>query len=180
MVLRNGKIPRCGGAGNQRQLDPDKRSSWRFTPRPCNAKHRGLLRTAAAVIATNRQTAQWAQQPIATCQPHAPFRPLVLGPDEVGRLDSEGRARLTCHSRCCQPSPRQRSAAVKSMRRMRCARYRSVTGTDTAIWFYSRLLRGLVDDRQLTLLQEMIKMLNPWADANPHAVGTRSPQRRRR
>ena len=75
----------------QRQPDPDKRFSWPLYTAALHAKHRGLLKTYLLVIATNRSTARWAQQPIATCQPQAPFRPLVVGPDDVRRLDSGGQ-----------------------------------------------------------------------------------------
>ena len=150
----------------QRQHDPDKRSSWPLYTAALHAKHRGLLKTYLLVIATNRQTAQWAQQPIATCQPHAPFRPLVLGPDEVGRLDSEeaARADLPLAMLSAVLHVNDHGGEVDAAHALRATE--AVAGTDAAIWFYG-LLRGLVDDERLTLLQEMIKMLNPWANYKP-------------
>ena len=39
-------------------------------------------------------------------------------------------------------------------------------GSDVVVWFYG-LLRGIVDDQKLALLQEIIKMLDPWANFQP-------------
>jgi hypothetical protein len=167
MVLRNGQEP-VGAVvlEIQRQHDPDKRSSWPLYTAALHAKHRGLLKTYLLVIATNRQTAQWAQQPIVTCQPHAPFRPLVVGPDDVRRLDSEeaARADLPLAMLSAVLHVNDAGGEVDATHALRAAD--AVGGPEAALWLYG-LLRGLVDDERLLLLQEMIKMLNPWANYKP-------------
>ena len=133
----------------QRQHDPDKRSSWPLYTAALHAKHGGLLKTYLLVIATNRQTAQWAQQPIATCQPHAPFRPLVLGPDDVGRLDSEeaARADLPFAMLSAVLHVNDHGGEVDAAHALRATE--AVAGTESAVWLYG-LLRGLVDDERAT------------------------------
>ena len=167
MVLRDGQEP-VGAVvlEIQRQHDPDKRSSWPLYTAALHAKHRGLLKTYLLVIATNRQTAQWAQQPIVTCQPHAPFRPLVVGPDDVRRLDSEeaARADLPLAMLSAVLHVNDAGGEVDATHALRAAD--AVGGPEAALWLYG-LLRGLVDDERLLLLQEMIKMLNPWANYKP-------------
>lgn len=71
----------------QRKPDPAKRLSWPVYTAALHAKHGGID-TYLLVIATNRPTAQWARQPIKSCQPHVPFVPLVVGPDELPRIES--------------------------------------------------------------------------------------------
>ena len=167
MVLKQGQEP-IGSVvlEIQRQQDPDKRFSWPLYTAALHAKHRGQLKTYLLVIATNRSTARWAQQPIATCQPHAPFVPLVVGPDDLQRLDSEetARADLPLAMLSAVLHINDEGGEVDAGYALRAAE--AVAGPDAVVWFYG-LLRGIVDDQRLLLLQEMIKMLNPWANFQP-------------
>lgn len=173
MVLRQGQEP-IGAVvlEIQRQPDPDKRFSWPLYTAALHAKHRGLLKTYLLVVATNRSTARWAQQPIATCQPQAPFRPLVVGPDDVGRLDSEDAASadLPLAMLSAVLHVNDEGGEVDAVRALRAAD--AVAGPDAAVWLYG-LLRGIVDDERLLLLEEMIKMLNPWANFKPRTPSER-------
>lgn len=149
----------------QRKPDPAKRLSWPVYTAALHAKHGGID-TYLLVIATNRPTAQWARQPIKTCQPHASFVPLVVGPDELPRVESVEAALadlpLAMLSALLHVSDDH--GEIDAGHALRAAQARA--GSDVVVWFYG-LLRGIVDDEKLTLLQEIIKMLDPWANFQP-------------
>lgn len=149
----------------QRKPDPAKRLSWPVYTAALHAKHGGI-NTYLLVIATNRPTAQWARQPIKSCQPHAPFVPLVVGPDELPRVESVEAALadlpLAMLSALLHVSDDR--GEVDASHALRAVQAKA--GSDVVVWFYG-LLRGIVDDEKLTLLQEIIKMLDPWANFQP-------------
>lgn len=150
----------------QRQPDADKWVSWPIYAAALHAKHKGTLKTYLLVIATNRPTAKWARQPIANCQPHAPFVPLVIGPDDLRRLESEDAARadLPLAMLSTVLHVNDPGGEIDASYALRATE--AIAGPSAVVWFYG-LLRGIVDDQRLLLLQEMIKMLNPWANFQP-------------
>jgi hypothetical protein len=48
--------------------------------------------TLLVVLALEESVAAWARQPIATMQPATPLAPLVLGPSEIPRVDTDEAA----------------------------------------------------------------------------------------
>lgn len=149
----------------QRKPDPAKRLSWPVYTAALHAKHAGLD-TYLLVVATSRATAHWARQPIKSCQPHASFVPLVVGPDELPRVESVEAALadlpLAMLSALLHVSDDH--GELDAGHTLRAAQ--ATAGSDVVVWFYG-LLRGIVDDEKLTLLQEIIKMLDPWANFQP-------------
>lgn len=75
----------------QRAIDPDKHFSWPLYVASLHARVR--CRTALVILAPDRAVAAWARSPIPTLGPGAGFGPLVLGPDEIPRVESFEEAR---------------------------------------------------------------------------------------
>ena len=164
------KIPWVRWCWRSSASDPDKRSSWPLYTAALHAKHRGLLQDVPfghrhqsadrAVVCSSRSRRVSRMRRFVRWS----WVPMRLG----GWIPKRPRG-LTCRSRCCRPSCT--STITAGSRFSACAALpESVAGTDAAIWFYG-LLRGLVDDERLTLLQEMIKMLNPGPTTNPARSG---------
>ncbi len=149
----------------QRKADSDKRMSWPIYTAALHAKH-GAKPTYLLVIATNAATARWARQPIASCQPHAPFVPLVVSREEVPAMHSLEAAMgdlpmamLSALLHISDDSDEETTNyTLQAIQRQQ--------SRDVLIWFCG-LLRGIVDGQKLQRLEEMIKMLDPFANYVP-------------
>jgi hypothetical protein len=73
----------------QLNRDGRKRRSWPLYAAALHARLR--CQTCLVVIAPRAGVARWAATPIETMQPGSPFRPLVVGPEQIPRV-SIGRA----------------------------------------------------------------------------------------
>ena len=146
----------------QRQADERKHRAWPLYTSALFAEH-GCM-TYLLVLATSAATAKWARQPIPRFHPTSPWSPLVLGPDEIPRIESvlEAEANVPMSLLSALVHADEDGGERVAYSALRALHHAAPSPTEAIdrLWWMLGLLGGIVSKERFTNIQRLI-MLDP-------------------